>query len=184
MDNVKKLLTALINGEKVDIKPRSRIEAYLKNCCEGCGCDGLPAPITETDALLYALAEKLAGGGSGGAEVKTCNVTFKRGEFSFGDPKITYYACSRLVNGKIENVSEGAVYGNGDSVAVIEPNKPFTLENVVCGTTLIFYLSFSNNGHEVVFDENYVRCLNDDYEFGWWAISPDATDFDFEINAM
>ncbi len=58
-----KLLVALINGETVDFEPNTRVEAYLKNCCEGCGCDGLPPPVTRTDALLYALAEKLAGGG-------------------------------------------------------------------------------------------------------------------------
>ena len=56
------LLTALLNGETVYFEPRSRMEAYLKNCCEGSGCDGLPAPITRVDALLYALSEKLAGG--------------------------------------------------------------------------------------------------------------------------
>ena len=54
------LLIALLNGETVDFEPRSRVEAYLKNCCEGCGCDGLPAPITRVDALLYALVEKLS----------------------------------------------------------------------------------------------------------------------------
>lgn len=62
--NFEKLLQALLNGETVDIQPHSRMEAYLKNCCEGCGCDGLPEPVTRADALLYALAEKLAGGGT------------------------------------------------------------------------------------------------------------------------
>lgn len=69
MTKVEELLNALINGETLDIEPRTRVEAYLKNCCEGCGCDGLPTPITPTDALLYALAEKLAGGGSGGGDL-------------------------------------------------------------------------------------------------------------------
>ncbi len=47
----------------------SRIDEYLINCCEGCGCDGLPKPISTTDKLLYHLAEKLANiGGGGGAQ--------------------------------------------------------------------------------------------------------------------
>ena len=67
MSKETELLAALLNGERIeDFKPRSRMEAYLKNCCLACGCDGLPEPITETDALLYALAEKVAGGGSSG----------------------------------------------------------------------------------------------------------------------
>lgn len=45
----------------------SRIEEYLMNCCEMCGCEGLPAPITNTDKLLHHLASILEGGGGGGA---------------------------------------------------------------------------------------------------------------------
>lgn len=65
----KQLLSALVNGESIpDLVPTSRIEAYLKNCCLACGCDGLPAPISTTDALLYKLAEQLAGGSTGSGE--------------------------------------------------------------------------------------------------------------------
>ena len=61
MSKATTLLSALLNGEPIeDFEPRSRVEAYLKNCCLACGCDGLPEPLTEMDALLYALAEKLA----------------------------------------------------------------------------------------------------------------------------
>lgn len=56
---IEKLLNALINGESVDFEPRSRAELYLKNCCDRCGCDGLPAPRSRMEALLYLLAEKL-----------------------------------------------------------------------------------------------------------------------------
>lgn len=67
MSKTTELLTALVNDEQIeDFEPRSRMEAYLKNCCLACGCDGLPEPISETDKLLFALAEKVAGGGSGG----------------------------------------------------------------------------------------------------------------------
>lgn len=47
-------------------EPRSKMEAYLKNCCLACGCDGLPTPVSTTDVLLYKLSEQLAGGGTSG----------------------------------------------------------------------------------------------------------------------
>lgn len=59
------LLQALLNGETADIVPRSRLEATLKNCIEGCGCDGLPEPQSRSEAYLQALAEKMKGGGGG-----------------------------------------------------------------------------------------------------------------------
>lgn len=58
-----KLMEALVNGETADIVPRSRAEAALKNCIEGCGCDGLPEPNSRSEAYLQALAQKMAGGG-------------------------------------------------------------------------------------------------------------------------
>lgn len=58
-----KLMEAFVNGETADIVPRSRAEAALKNCIEGCGCDGLPEPKSRTEAYLQALAQKMAGGG-------------------------------------------------------------------------------------------------------------------------
>lgn len=64
------LLTALINGETVDFTPRSRAEQYLKNCIEACGCDGLPAPRSRLDALLYALADKISQGGGSGSVIE------------------------------------------------------------------------------------------------------------------
>ena len=66
MSRLEKMLGALLNGEQVDITPRSRLEQYLKNCCDKCGCDGLPAPRSRAEALLYQLAEQLAGGSGGG----------------------------------------------------------------------------------------------------------------------
>ena len=69
MSDVTRLLQALLNGEDIgNFEPRSRMEAYLKNCCLASGVGGLPEPITETDALLYQLAEKLGTGGGGAKE--------------------------------------------------------------------------------------------------------------------
>lgn len=62
---IEELLEALLNDETVDFQPHSRAEAYLKACCEKCGCTGLPEPLSRNDALLYALAEKIAQGGGG-----------------------------------------------------------------------------------------------------------------------
>ena len=59
-----KMLKALINGETVDFKPRSRIEQALKNCCERKGREGLPAPGSRVEVLLHLLAEKLKNGDS------------------------------------------------------------------------------------------------------------------------
>lgn len=62
------LLQALLNGETANIVPRSRVEAALKNCIEGCGCDGLTEPKSRIEAYLQALAEKIKSGESGGEE--------------------------------------------------------------------------------------------------------------------
>jgi hypothetical protein len=77
MSRYEELLNALVNGEPTDIVPRSRLEAYLKNCCDACGCDGLPTPRSRAEVLLYQLAEKLAGGGgSGGGGSAELNIAY------------------------------------------------------------------------------------------------------------
>lgn len=63
---VETLLNALVNGETIDFNPQSRIEEYLKNCINKTGTEGLPAPQSRIDALLYKLAEVVASGGGGG----------------------------------------------------------------------------------------------------------------------
>ena len=59
MSKIEEMLSALLNGEKVDIVPRSRKELFLKNCVDGCGCVGLPTPRSRSEVLLYELADKI-----------------------------------------------------------------------------------------------------------------------------
>lgn len=54
-----KQLKALLNDTTADVDLISRVDKYLNACCEGCGCEDLPEPITRIDHLLYELAEKL-----------------------------------------------------------------------------------------------------------------------------
>lgn len=65
MTRMEELLTALVNGETVSFEPQSRMEKYLKNCCDKCGCDGLPPPTSRGEVLLAQLAEQLKNGGGG-----------------------------------------------------------------------------------------------------------------------
>lgn len=70
MSEFERLLTALLNGESADITPKSRMEKFLKNCVDKCGCDDLPTPRTRGEVLLYQLAEQMAsGGGSSGGDL-------------------------------------------------------------------------------------------------------------------
>ena len=60
MSKSEKLLNAILNDDATpDVEIISRIDKYLSACCEKCGCEGLPTPITRIDHLLYELAEKL-----------------------------------------------------------------------------------------------------------------------------
>lgn len=65
MSKIEDFLNALLNDELANVEAKTRVEKYLKACCEKCGCEGLPEPKTRIDALLYELAEKMKGGGGG-----------------------------------------------------------------------------------------------------------------------
>lgn len=62
MSEFEKLLNALLNGENVDFKPKSRMEQILLNCCKGLNCDGMSAPTSRAEVLLRVLSEKSLGG--------------------------------------------------------------------------------------------------------------------------
>lgn len=71
MSRIDQLLSALLNGETVDITPQSRAEVYLKALIDGAGTEGLPAPQSRLDAYFYALVEKGIGGSGGGSTDQT-----------------------------------------------------------------------------------------------------------------
>lgn len=64
-------LIALLNDTTADVDIISRVDKYLKACCEGCGCENLPEPLTRKDELLYALVDKLSHGSGGAGFVDT-----------------------------------------------------------------------------------------------------------------
>lgn len=84
------MLQALLNGDTVNFEPRSRMEQYLKNCCDQCGCNGLPEPRTRAEMLLYQLAEKLAGESGVGQNVPVYDGTPISDAISFEQTETKY----------------------------------------------------------------------------------------------
>ena len=74
MSPFEELLKALVEDGATDIVPKSRLEACLKNCLEGLGTEGLPAPISRAEAYLHILADAMMGG-YGGEENYLSNLT-------------------------------------------------------------------------------------------------------------
>lgn len=70
-----KQLEALLNDTTVEVDLISRVDKYLHACCEACGCEGLPEPITRIDHLLYELVEKISHGSGGAGFVDTKKLT-------------------------------------------------------------------------------------------------------------
>jgi hypothetical protein len=76
MTDFEKMVTALLNGESVDLEPNCRCEEYLKACIEGKGTDSLPTPRSRMDILLWQLAEKASSGWGGGEEDTSWEITW------------------------------------------------------------------------------------------------------------
>jgi hypothetical protein len=76
MTDFEKMVTALLNGESVDLEPNCRCEEYLKACIEGTGTDSLPTPRSRMDILLWQLAEKASSGWGGGEEDNSWEITW------------------------------------------------------------------------------------------------------------
>lgn len=109
------LIKAVLNGESLEnFVPRSRIEAILKNCCTGSGTDGIPEPRSRNEALLYRLAEQLAGegGGTGGADNSVVRGIVERSITEFSNDEVTtigtdaFFNCAKLTTVNIPNVKE------------------------------------------------------------------------------
>ena len=65
------ILNALINGEKLEFKPLSRFEEYMKCAINKSGTENCPTPISRSDALLKILADKMCEGSN--LQEKTVN---------------------------------------------------------------------------------------------------------------
>ena len=79
MSKNEQLLEAIINGENLeDFKPLSRNEQILFNCVNKKGLEGLPAPLSRSEALLQGLSNMIKsglGGGSGSGDAVSNNVS-------------------------------------------------------------------------------------------------------------
>ena len=80
MSRNEQLLETIINGENLeDFKPLSRNEQILFNCVNKKGLEGLPAPLSRSEALLQGLSNMikngLGGSGSGSGGEVTNNVS-------------------------------------------------------------------------------------------------------------
>lgn len=89
MSRLEELLNSILDGDiPEDFVPQSRAEAYLLNCCKKCGCEGLPVPQSRADALMYRLAEVMAGGGGTPEKIAsslTADADMATAEFIFGN---------------------------------------------------------------------------------------------------
>ena len=132
------LLSAMLNGEQVDIEPRSRMEQFLKNCCDKCGCEGLPTPRSRAEILLYQLAEQLAGGGSssGGGENKFAQLIDRsiEGEITEADLQ------------GVTKIGDGAFLSCAGLTSVTIPNSITKIgERTFSNCTQLTNIHFENN---------------------------------------
>jgi hypothetical protein len=113
------LLSALLNGEQVDIEPRTRIEQYLKNCCDKCGCDNLPTPRSRVEILFYQLAEQLAGGGGSPSEPTTNKL-----------PQIIDRTVTEITAEDLAGVTEIGNYAFADNNNLMSVTVPNNVTNI------------------------------------------------------
>ena len=135
------LLTALINGEEVEIEPRSRAEKYLNNCIKKCGCDDLPTPRTRIEALYYQLAEQLAGGGGSGESTDTLKALLDKTKSAYYlfnnyngtniDGLISYNTTSNVTN--MSNMFY--ICNNLTSVPLLDTSNVTNMSNMFGGCT-------------------------------------------------
>lgn len=158
MSNIEQMLNALINGETIDIEPQSRVEQYLLNCIEECGCENLPEPISRIDALLYSLAEKLGNqivyGTTRTDDKNTIKIPDGKDNFILqvaGEEHQQTFVCTVI---KLPN-NAAIVFDFGNSYCASTPEQVFLQHDKTTGT-----VSFSN---ETMFFKE-----NTDYIYAAW----------------
>lgn len=126
--------------------------------------------IEEAKSALDYHASKGTGGGSG-AGVKTCTVHLNARRQGWSLPTLHNYIFCKYENGKIESV----MVGEDGGVLFQDEEFDITIENVVCGTYMFVCVS-TMNGVIVERDDSKVTLLGSDEEWGYWMVSPDATE--------
>lgn len=158
MSNIEQMLVALINGETINIYPQSRVEKYLLNCIEECGCENLPEPISRIDVLLYTLAEKISNKilyGTTRTDDQT-KIVIPEGKDNFilqivGEEHQQNFVCTVLKT----PINAAVVFDFGNSYCASTPEQVFLQHDKTTGT-----VSFSNES--MFFKENA------DYTYAAW----------------
>lgn len=130
-------LKALLNDTVADVDVVSRVDKYLKACCEGCGCEGLPTPITRKDQLLYQLAQKLGNGVKYGTTSTTDahTITIPAGKNNFvlqvaGEEHQQMFVCTVIL---LPN-NAAIVFDYGNSYCASTPEQVFLKYEKETGT--------------------------------------------------
>lgn len=130
-------LNALLNDTVADVEITSRVDAYLKACCEGCGCEGLPTPITRKDELLYQLVEKISNRVKYGTTSTTDahTITIPSGKNNFilqvsGEEHQQMFVCTVML---LPN-NAAVVFDYGNSYCANTPEQVFIAYDKTTGT--------------------------------------------------
>lgn len=148
-------LIALLNDTVADVEIISRVDKYLQACCDGCGCEGLPTPITRKDELLYQLAAKLANDGVKYGTTSTTNantITIPSGKNNFilqvaGEEHQQQFVCTVILLPS----NAAVVFDFGNSYCASTPEQVFINYNKETGT-----IAFSNEGMVFKTNTNYI----------------------------
>lgn len=151
-------LNALLNDTTAEVDLISRVDKYLSACCEACGCEGLPEPISRIDHLLYELAEKL------------------KNRFSYGTTRTSDQSAMQIPEGKDNFILQvaGEEHQQNFVCTVIKlPNNAaivFDFGNSYCANTPAqVFLQYDKTTGTVSFtnDEMFFK-INTDYIYAAW----------------
>lgn len=134
---VEEQLNALLNDMVADVDLISRVDKYLHACCEGCGCENLPEPVTRIDELLCQLAEKLGDGIKYGTTSTTDahKITIPSGKNNFilqvsGEEHQQMFVCTVIL---LPN-NAAIVFDYGNSYCATTPEQVFLKYEKETGT--------------------------------------------------